>query len=131
MSADCVGVGAIVTVGSTVTGYWRSGAASHSASGFRLMPYEPFLPDSTWRTASVPVVPYGEPASCFASVMNGAGITSAGAPTGEFSPYSEMVPFFSDLAVRPLVVSVNSKEGAPFGRSLRTMSSFTLPLPTV
>ncbi|CAM5420457.1 hypothetical protein SGLAM104S_04212 [Streptomyces glaucescens] len=35
-SSDCDGVGARVMVGSTVTGYRRSSAVSHPASGRRL-----------------------------------------------------------------------------------------------
>src|SRR5258708_33043907 len=79
-----VGVGAIMIVGSITTGNLRAAWCSHPASAVTVSRSVPLAAShlARWETFGLHAVPYGDDASCWASVMNGRGSTStAGPPT--------------------------------------------------
>src|SRR5260370_41473397 len=77
-----VGVGAIMIVGSITTGNLRAAWCSHPASAAPVSRSVPLAASqlARWATFGLHAVPYGDDASCWASVMNGRGSTSTAGP---------------------------------------------------
>jgi hypothetical protein len=68
-----VSVGWTLMVGSTVTGYFRSFAASHAGSAVTVRIVRPPSTESRWVTALLQVLPFGEEGASALSYMNGLG----------------------------------------------------------
>ncbi len=128
-SCEVDGVGAIITVGSTVTGNRRSFAASHFASGLSVTCHDEPCRVSFCATRPCDMSATGESVFFGAWNITAAGITSTGRPVS-LPPYRPIEPSLFCRGVSPCVLRLNVKETGPRGARSRTMFSFTAPRPT-